>query len=390
MLSISRLPAPVRFLLSSTTSARLRPFLSSRELHARAPSATPHVPVLLQEVLDAFDGVELKTFVDGTLGAAGHSTAVAKAHAELERLYGFDRDVTAHELARVNLATAMDVGPLVNLDVDSGRMLAGLPPAGLPPAGRLAVPVLSNFTELAPTVAALAGDDAKVDGILLDLGVSSMQLDTDERGFSFMRDGPLNMRMDGSDEETAESAVNEWTESKLGQVIRDYGEERHWKAIARKIVQRRMEGRITTTQELVRAIGGKNVPGKKHPATKTFQALRIAVNGELDAVERVIPDAVEMLRPGGRLAIITFHSLEDRLVKWAFRKAAGMRAKDDETDPMMAMLNMPEEPREAKVKLVTRKPIKPRGEEEKANPRARSSKLRVVERLGSDQDLDQR
>jgi 16S rRNA (cytosine1402-N4)-methyltransferase len=336
MLSISRLPAPVRFLLSTTASARLRPFLSSRELHARAPSATPHVPVLLQEVLDAFDGVELKTFVDGTLGAAGHSTAVAKAHAELERLYGFDRDVTAHELARVNLATAMDVGPLVNL------------------------------------------------------GVSSMQLDTDERGFSFMRDGPLNMRMDGSDEETAESAVNEWTESKLGQVIRDYGEERHWKAIARKIVQRRMEGRITTTQELVRAIGGKNVPGKKHPATKTFQALRIAVNGELDAVERVIPDAVEMLRPGGRLAIITFHSLEDRLVKWAFRKAAGMRAKDDETDPMMAMLNMPEEPREAKVKLVTRKPIKPRGEEEKANPRARSSKLRVVERLGSDQDLDQR
>ena len=363
--------------------------VSSHE-HARAPSATPHVPVLLQEVLDAFDGVELKTFVDGTLGAAGHSTAVAKAHAELERLYGFDRDITAHELARVNLATAMDVGPLVNLDVDSGRMLAGLPPAGLPPAGRLAVPVLSNFTELAPTVAALAGDDAKVDGILLDLGVSSMQLDTDERGFSFMRDGPLNMRMDGSDEETAESAVNEWTESKLGQVIRDYGEERHWKAIARKIVLRRMEGRITTTQELVRAIGGKNVPGKKHPATKTFQALRIAVNGELDAVERVIPDAVEMLRPGGRLAIITFHSLEDRLVKWAFRKAAGMRAKDDETDPMMAMLNMPEEPREAKVKLVTRKPIKPRGEEEKANPRARSSKLRVVERLGSDQDLDQR
>jgi len=151
-----------------------------------------------------------------------------------------------------------------------------------------------------------------------------------------------------------------------------------------------MEGRITTTQELVRAIGGKNVPGKKHPATKTFQALRIAVNGELDAVERVIPDAVEMLRPGGRLAIITFHSLEDRLVKWAFRKAAGMRAKDDETDPMMAMLNMPEEPREAKVKLVTRKPIKPRGEEEKANPRARSSKLRVVERLGSALDLDQR
>jgi 16S rRNA (cytosine1402-N4)-methyltransferase len=199
--------------------------------------------------------------------------------------------------------------------------------------------------------------------------------------FSFMRDGPLNMRMDGSDSGTAELAVNEWSEAKLGQTIRDYGEERHWKSIARRIVERRMERRITTTQELVRAIGGKNIPGKKHPATKTFQALRIAVNGELEAVEAVIPDAIELLRPGGRLAIITFHSLEDRLVKWAFRKAAGMRTREEEDDPMTAMLNMSEVAREKKVKLVTRKPIKPSAEEMAANPRARSSKLRVIERL---------
>ena len=351
----------------------------------------PHVPVLLQEVLDAFHGVELRSFVDGTLGAGGHSTAIAKAHPELKRLYGFDRDKTAHELARANLASAMDVHPLMNLedicgDIGGGNgtvVEATTTTTSLSLLqGRLAVPILSNFSEMSRAVGAIADDDnAKVDGILLDLGVSSMQLDTDERGFSFQRDGPLNMRMDASDEETAESAVNEWTEAKLGQVIREFGEERHWKAIARKICERRMERRIRTTHELVRAIGGKNVPGKKHPATKTFQALRIAVNGELDAVERVIPEALEMLRPGGRLAIITFHSLEDRLVKWAFRKAAGMRTNDEEADPMMAMLNMPDEPRERKVKLITRKPIKPSGEEEKVNPRARSSKLRVVERL---------
>ena len=269
----------------------------------------------------------------------------------------------------------MDVHPLVDLSV-------GVPK--LPPSvgGPLAVPVLSNFAALRPALQALdPAEEPNVDGILLDLGVSSMQLDTDERGFSFMRDGPLNMRMDGSNEGTAEIVVNEWSEAKLGQTIRDYGEERHWKAIARRIVQSRMEQRIMTTQELVKAIGGKNIPGKKHPATKTFQALRIAVNGELEAVERIIPDAIEMLRPGGRLAIITFHSLEDRLVKWAFRKAAGMRTREEEGDPMMAMLNMPEVARETKVKLVTRKPIKPSAEEMAANPRARSSKLRVVERV---------
>lgn len=340
-----------------------------------AKQGQPHRPVLLDEVLEAFEPIQLRRFVDGTLGAGGHSRAVASAHGELERLYGFDRDFTAHDLAAKNLATIMDVHPLVDPTVGE----PSLPPSA---SGPLVVPVLSNFAALLPALQALdPAEEPNVDGILLDLGVSSMQLDTDERGFSFMRDGPLNMRMDGSDSGTAELGVNEWSEAKLGQTIRDYGEERHWKSIARRIVERRMERRITTTQELVRAIGGKNIPGKKHPATKTFQALRIAVNGELEAVEAVIPDAIELLRPGGRLAIITFHSLEDRLVKWAFRKAAGMRTREEEDDPMTAMLNMSEVAREKKVKLVTRKPIKPSAEEMAANPRARSSKLRVIERL---------
>lgn len=342
------------------------------------PKHVPHKPVLLDEVLDAFEAVHLGRFVDGTLGAGGHSVAIASAHGEIERLYGFDRDLTAHNLAAKNLRTIMDVHPLI--DFDQGACAVSMSPGK--PGKPLAVPLLANFATLRPALQALdPNEGSTVDGILLDLGVSSMQLDTDERGFSFMRDGPLNMRMDGSASATAEVAVNEWSEAKLGQVIREYGEERHWKLIARKIVERRMQGRISTTQELVRAIGGKNVPGKKHPATKTFQALRIAVNGELEAIEQVIPEAIDMLRPGGRLAIITFHSLEDRVVKWAFRKAAGMRTKEEENDPMMAMLDASEENREKRVKLITRKPIKPSVDEVRANPRARSSKLRVVERL---------
>ncbi len=372
-----RLLTSTRQLTSPSPSVRRWAACRCRSLSSASPAkhSPPHRPVLLDEVLEALDPIQIRRFVDGTLGAGGHSRAVACAHGELERLYGFDRDFEAHNLASKNLASIMDVHPLVDLSV-------GVPK--LPPSvgGPLAVPVLSNFAALRPALQALdPAEEPNVDGILLDLGVSSMQLDTDERGFSFMRDGPLNMRMDGSNEGTAEIVVNEWSEAKLGQTIRDYGEERHWKAIARRIVQSRMEQRIMTTQELVKAIGGKNIPGKKHPATKTFQALRIAVNGELEAVERIIPDAIEMLRPGGRLAIITFHSLEDRLVKWAFRKAAGMRTREEEGDPMMAMLNMPEVARETKVKLVTRKPIKPSAEEMAANPRARSSKLRVVERV---------
>ncbi len=374
-----RLLTSTRHLTSPSAKVDIRRWAACRceSLSSASPAkqSPPHRPVLLDEVLEAFEPIQLRRFVDGTLGAGGHSRAIASAHDELERLYGFDRDFTALGLAAKNLATIMDVHPLVDLAV-------GAPSLDASTGGPLAVPVLSNFAALRPALLALdAAEEPNVDGILLDLGVSSMQLDTDERGFSFMRDGPLNMRMDGSDEGTAEFAVNEWSEAKLGQTIREYGEERHWKSIARRIVQRRMEQRITTTQELVRAVGGKNIPGKKHPATKTFQALRIAVNGELEAIERVIPDAIDLLRPGGRLAIITFHSLEDRLVKWAFRKAAGMRTREDEDDPMMAMLNMPEVAREAKVKLVTRKPIKPSDEEMAANPRARSSKLRVVEKV---------
>ena len=188
---------------------------------------------------------------------------------------------------------------------------------------------------------------------------------------------------------SAETAVNTWSEATLGQVFRDFGEERYWKSIARRIVERRMERPIMTTKELVDVIG---VPGgmknrrnrkgrqgkEKHPATRVFQALRIAINEELDSVSRVVPDAIDMLKPGGRLAIITFHSLEDRIVKWAFREAAGM-APSDSNLPSYCMPF--DSTSDARVKIITRRPICPTPEEEADNVRSRSAKLRVVEKL---------
>lgn len=264
----------------------------------------------------------------------------------------------------------------------------------------------------------------QVDAMLLDLGISSMQVDEGERGFSLMRDGPLDMRMDPtcSTTQSAADLVNNASEADLGRIIREYGEERWWKVIAKRIVDAREDvGPLTTTGQLVEAIGrlpnsgggkgkgqskksGRKGGGNIHPATRTFQALRIAVNDELDSLAQVIPDAIDALAPGGRLAVISFHSLEDRVVKWAFRKAAGMVVPSEEVDPigggkaggggghshMLMMMEREREMmqegggREAVVKILTKRPVLPDDDEVRENPRSRSAKLRVVEKLGGE------
>uniref|UniRef100_A0A061SDA7 16S rRNA (Cytosine1402-N4)-methyltransferase n=1 Tax=Tetraselmis sp. GSL018 TaxID=582737 RepID=A0A061SDA7_9CHLO len=219
--------------------------------------------------------------------------------------------------------------------------------------------------------------------MLIDLGMSSMQVDTAERGFSFLKDGPLDMRMDPDGALTAEEVVNTWSERSLGELFRDYGEERFWRQYASRLCVAREREPLTTTRQLAEAIGFP--PGKRprhkqvHPATRVFQALRIAVNNELSVAERVIPDAIEALSPGGRLAVITFHSLEDRIVKRAFMQAAG-RAAPDLAAPG-ARLRLQMEPPPALVQLVNRKPITAAEAELASNPRSRSAKLRVIEKI---------
>lgn len=355
--------------------------VSSQDIH--------HVPVLLEEVLQAFQPLELRAFVDGTLGAGGHSRAILEAHRELQWAVGFDRDPLAHDLARENMrGLGVDVLPSVVLEDflerDGGERASA--------DTRCMVPIRGNFSDMKKALVQLERGGVvptkKVDGILLDLGVSSMQLDIDERGFSFIKDGPLDMRMDPNSSLTAEVIVNTWPEAKLGKIMKEFGEERYWKSIAQRIADRRVERPIVTTKDLVDAIGnpgggyskkrGDQRKSKKHPATRVFQALRIAVNGELDAISHVVPDAIEMLNPGGRLAIITFHSLEDRIVKWAFRRAAGMAPSDS---PLPGYCLPFDDISRTTAKIITRKPICPSEREEEQNVRSRSAKLRVLEKL---------
>lgn len=300
----------------------------------------PHISVLLEEVCHLFSDVSLKSFIDGTLGAGGHMEALLRAHPELKKPVGFDQDPTALRLAKDRLSP-----------------------------WKVAF-IQSNFADLEK--ANLSG----VDGILLDLGVSSMQFDQAEKGFSFMREGPLDMRMDPLNPLTAEEIINEWSEEQLGKIFRDFGEEKYWRRAAKAVAEKRRLGRIKTTKELA-AIINDALPRKKkeiHPVTQVFQALRISVNRELEVLEEVIPKAIKLLEPKGRLLIITFHSLEDRIVKNAFRQAAS-----DKWDTSgIGGLFLDKTP---EVKLVTRKPITPTAREVQQNPRSRSAKLRAVEKL---------
>lgn len=308
--------------------------------------STPHVSVLFEEVMQAFADKKLTTFVDGTLGAGGHAEGVLERHPELEAFIGIDQDPVALGIAGKRL--------------EKWKTIVRLTPG--------------NFSKMPALLA--AQNISKVDGILLDLGVSSMQLDLAEKGFSFMRDGPLDMRMDPNGDLTAADIVNTWEERDIARVIRDYGEEKQWRAAARTIVEARSKQPILTTHALADVLRPIFSWRKKgvNPLTLVFQGLRICVNSELEVLETILPLAIDMLNPGGRLAVISFHSLEDRLVKNAFRFAAS--DKFDTSGICGVFLD-----KDPIVEIVTRKPILPTDEEVSLNPRSRSAKLRVVEKL---------
>ena len=306
-----------------------------------------HVSVLLEECIQGLaikpDGI----YVDGTLGGAGHSSRIA-AELTTGRLIGIDRDNVALEAAAERLRPFEDRVTLVH----------------------------ANFCDMDQALQGLGID--KVDGILLDLGVSSPQLDDGQRGFSYMTDAPLDMRMNGEDVRDARQIVNTWSYEELKRILYDYGEERFAPRIAAAICRRREQAPIETTLELVdvikSAMPASALREKQHPAKRSFQAIRIAVNDELGAVETVMKKAVPLLNPVGRLAVITFHSLEDRIVKNAMAEAA----KGCTCPPSFPVCVCGKKPQ---VRIVTRKPIVSGEEELERNPRARSAKLRICEKL---------
>ena len=306
-----------------------------------------HVPVLLHECLDALalrpDGV----YVDGTLGRAGHSLEIAK-RLTTGRLIGIDRDETAITAAKERLADYMDRVTLVH----------------------------SNFDRVGEILDELGLDGA--DGMLFDLGVSSPQLDEAERGFSYMQDAPLDMRMDRGAPLTARDVINDWSYEELRRILYEYGEERYAPVIARHICRAREQAPIERTGELVDIIKSAMPPQalreKQHPAKRSFQALRIAVNGELDALPPMLEAAVSHLHTGGRLAVISFHSLEDRIIK----KTMQDMATGCTCPPNFPVCVCGKKPR---IRLVSRKPIVAGEAELERNPRSRSAKLRVAEKV---------
>ena len=306
-----------------------------------------HKPVLLRECLEALNIRPDGIYVDGTLGRAGHSLEIAR-RLTTGRLIAVDRDKTALDAAPALLGDLMDRVTLVR----------------------------GNFGDLPEILASL--NVAGVDGMLFDLGVSSPQLDDGSRGFSYLQDAPLDMRMDQSAPLTARDVVNGWSQEDLKRILWQYGEERYSGLIAAAIVRQREGGLIETTGQLAQiirnAMPAKARREKQHPAKRSFQAVRIAVNDELGEVERMLGGVLEALNPGGRLAVISFHSLEDRLVKTAFGEwARGCTCPPD--FPVCVCGRTP------KVKLIGKRPIVAGKEELEENPRARSAKLRAAEKL---------
>lgn len=304
-----------------------------------------HTPVLLKEVLSLFgEGKPIARFLDCTLGLGGHATALLKQHSEIAHYLGCDQDPAA-----LNLATQA---------LSPWKEKLQLFPYNFADLKTLSLPLF--------------------DGILADLGVSSLQLDSQERGFSFRFDAPLDMRMNPENPLTAAAIVNSWEERELGRLFRDLGEEPKWRTVARTIVQARKKAPLETTQQLLDLLMPLFPPHlrqkKIHPLTLIFQALRLAVNRELEALETLLAWAIHQLAPGGRLAIITFHSLEDRLVKRAFQYAAS--DKEDTSGRGGVFLD-----KAPTVKILTRHALACSEEEALSNPRARSAKLRAVEKL---------
>jgi len=307
-----------------------------------------HVSIMVREVLEALEPERGGIYVDCTAGGGGHSFEIAARLPEGGRIVCLDRDDEAIEACTKRLEPYSDKFTIVK----------------------------TNFGGLAAALDLISVE--KIDGIMWDLGVSSHQLDDGDRGFSYSKEAPLDMRMDQTQQKSAYDVVNYYDERELTRIIRDYGEERFAQRIASAISRKRAEKPIETTTELADIVSGaipaaQRMKEAQNPARRTFQAIRIEVNGELDAIAPSIEAAVERLNPGGRLAVITFHSLEDRIVKETFRKlSSGCTCPPD--FPVCVCGNKP------KIKLLSRKPIIPAEDEQEANPRSRSSKLRTAEK----------
>ena len=302
-----------------------------------------HVPVLYQEVISGLQPGPGGRYIDGTVGLGGHTSGLLEGAAPDGMVLGIDRDPQALHEAQQKLAVF----------------------------GERALLKHGSYLQMETFASELGWE--QVDGILLDLGISSLQLERPERGFSFREAGPLDMRFDPNADRTADDIVNGWQQEELANVLFQFGEERQSRRIARALVEARP---IRDTQHLAEVVAAAR-RGKRsriHPATRTFQALRIAVNGELEAVREALPLGMGLLRPGGRMAVIAFHSLEDRIVKQTFREVS--REKYDPADPRLGMGGETVEMRE-----ITRKPIRPSEAEVALNPRSRSARLRIIEKL---------
>ena len=309
-----------------------------------------HVSVMQAEVLQYLRPESGEAFLDGTVGGGGHSAAILAACAPRSRVLGLDRDAHALSVARQRLVTFADRVVLVH----------------------------ANFSQAGAILARLGWE--QVDGILLDLGFSSLQVEDVERGFSFSHSGPLDMRMDQDDDWCAADIVNSASESELRKIFHDFGEERAAGALARAVVRARSQSPLTTTIALAQTIEQvvKRVPQTRlHPATRAFQALRIAVNRELEHLSTFLFEGYRLLRPGGRMVILAYHSLEDRLVKEAFRHWAATCI----CPPQVQLCCCGWSP---KVRLLTAKPLFPTDSEIERNPRARSARLRAVERCAGE------
>jgi 16S rRNA (cytosine1402-N4)-methyltransferase len=306
---------------------------------------TPHQPVLYNEIIHLLQPHRAGRYIDSTVGAGGHAWGILKASDPDGLLLGFDVDAQALLLARTLLEPFSDRVTLVQ----------------------------SSYKNLSEQLTALGWH--KVDGILLDLGISSMQLDTPERGFSFRKDAFLDMRFDLQNPLRAVDLVNNLPEKELADILYTYGEERRSRQVARAIVRARP---VETTLQLASVVAGATRSGKPgmHPATRTFQALRIAVNQELDTLKDVLPQAINSLLPGGRLAVISYHSLEDRIVKHYFRT----ESKDCICPPKQPVCDCGHL---ASLKIVTKRPVRPESGEIEQNPRARSARLRVAEKIST-------
>ncbi|KAL4372041.1 hypothetical protein AHAS_Ahas06G0226100 [Arachis hypogaea] len=390
--SFSTVNSPIRSSATSTKKQKQKSALAKEKRRTRSDKdfdmdavmdrseSRHHFPVMLAEVLDVFSNRSLTSFVDCTLGAAGHSSAVINGHAELKYFVGMDVDPVAHNMAQAR------INSVVEKQLDGGVKVFTL---------------LRNFRHIKSALRETGDErlvDGSIDGILMDLGMSSMQVDNPQRGFSVLADGPLDMRMDPQASLKAEDILNSWPESEVGRVLRDFGEESNWRNLQKKIVQARLDGGLHSTSDLLNLIrrvtpamkGGRQ--GWIKTATRVFQALRIAVNDELKTLEDSLYSCFDCLSPGGRLAVISFHSLEDRIVKQTFLDI--IKGREDESCDNSDLRKVSDEikEKEAWIKhvingsngiILTKRPITPSAEEEKLNRRSRSAKLRVIQKNSS-------